>query len=468
MPEILISDLDSRLQKQVENARFAIDRGNLDYAIEICSGVLEAQPGCLPVRKLLRAAQMKRAKGKNKFMTKTFGGISAAPFLMSGSSKVKKDPSKALDAAEKALTKDPSNGGAHKLLAQAAKAMELPETVAFAWECIRDHSPENISVLLSLGNAYVEANRGEDAVAVGEQILRLQPGNAEAQELLKTASVSQSLSRGGWESEDSSYRDKLKDAKEAVALEQASKFVTGEDATKELIEQAIQKSEAEPKNLNHYRTIVDGYQQIKDFDKAIEWLDKARQTEAGAADATLAKQYAELQLKKLEGEIAAKEAELAANPDNPELTAEIASLKESFAKVRLEEMQALVERYPNDYNQRFEFGKMLYEADEMDKAISQFQHALRSPKVRLQALTYLGSCFKTKKQYDLAVEQLTQAKGEISGMSDAKKEITYQLAECYEGMGEREKAIAEYKQIYSADIGYRNVAQKIDEFYAKG
>src|SRR5690625_1329747 len=119
MSEILISDLNPRLQKQVENARFAIDRDNLEYAIEICMSVLEQEPACLPVRKLLRAAQMKHFRSKNQLMAKALGGVSSALPLMAGGSKVKKDPAKAMEAAEKALSKNPTNVAAHKLLAQA-------------------------------------------------------------------------------------------------------------------------------------------------------------------------------------------------------------------------------------------------------------------------------------------------------------------------------------------------------------
>jgi hypothetical protein len=47
-----------------------------------------------------------------------------------------------------------------------------------------------------------------------------------------------------------------------------------------------------------------------------------------------------------------------------------------------------------------------------------------------------------------------------------KKDIIYQLAECYEGMGRREDAINEFKLIYSEDIGFRDVADKINAFYS--
>ncbi|HLS27655.1 MAG TPA: tetratricopeptide repeat protein [Opitutales bacterium] len=468
MSEILISDLNPRLQKQVENARFAIDRDNLEYAIEICMNVLVQEPGCLPVRKLLRAAQMKQFRSKNKFVAKAVGGISSALPLMAGGSKVKKDPAKALEAAEKALTKDPTNVGAHKLIAQAAKQLDFLNTVVFAWESIREQSPENVKVLLALGNAYIEAERGEDAVAIGDQLLKISPGLGEAQDLLKAGSVSQSLTKGRWEEEDASYRSKLRDADEAVSLEQAARLVTEEDVAERLLKEALQRVEEEPQNLNHYRDVIDNYEQLKDYPKAIEWLEKAREMPAGAADATLVKRHSDLKLKMLEIEISEHEAKLAEDPENEALQTELEQLKENLRTVRTEEAQNLVERYPNDPSYRFELGKLFYEAEEIDKAIQQFQVSQRSPKVRLQSLTFLGACFKSKQQYDLAIEQYQTAKAEISGMNDQKKEIIYQLAECYELMGKREEAISEYKLIYAADIGYRDVAAKIDEYYAKG
>lgn len=467
MPEILISDLNPRLQKQVENARFAIDRGNLEYAIEICSIVLAQQPACLPVRKLLRAAQMKNFRSKNRIVAKVCGGASSAIGLMAASAKVKKDPAKAIETVEKALSKDPTNAGAHKVLAQAAEKLDLLETVVFAWESIRDSSPNNIKVLLSLGNAYIAAQRGEDAVAIGEKILQISPGNGDAQDLLKSGSVSQSLSKGKWEEEDATYRSKLKDADEAVSLEQAAKFVTGEDATQKLIDEAIARVEAEPQNLTHYRSIIQGYEQLGDLPKAIEWLEKVRELPAGAADATLVKQYSDLKVKALEADLAVQEAKLVEDPDNETLRAKVDELTTNLTRIRVEEAHTMVERYPNDPTYRFELGKLLYESGETDRAIQQFQISHRSPKVRLQSLTYLGACFKGKKQYDLAVEQYETAKAEITAMNDQKKDVIYQLAECYELMGNTEKAIGEYKIIYAADIGYRDVSTKIDEYYTK-
>jgi hypothetical protein len=51
-------------------------------------------------------------------------------------------------------------------------------------------------------------------------------------------------------------------------------------------------------------------------------------------------------------------------------------------------------------------------------------------------------------------------------MDDLKKEVIYELASCFEAMGKAESAIEEYKVIYSDDIGFRDVAAKINAYYA--
>ena len=58
-------------------------------------------------------------------------------------------------------------------------------------------------------------------------------------------------------------------------------------------------------------------------------------------------------------------------------------------------------------------------------------------------------------------------KSEIQIMDDRKKDAVYQLGCCYESMGHAELAIEEFKLVYSSDISFRDVADKINEFYTK-
>ena len=155
MPEIPVAQLDPRHQKLIENARIALDRGNLEYVLEVTAQVLKMQPGCLPVRKLQRVAQMRGLKGRpGGFMGKAISGLSAAPFMFGSA---KKDPAKLLEGAEGLLAKDPTNIPALKMLAEAAQGLGLLETVAFSLDAVRELEPTNKANLLALGEAWLAA-----------------------------------------------------------------------------------------------------------------------------------------------------------------------------------------------------------------------------------------------------------------------------------------------------------------------
>jgi tetratricopeptide (TPR) repeat protein len=87
--------------------------------------------------------------------------------------------------------------------------------------------------------------------------------------------------------------------------------------------------------------------------------------------------------------------------------------------------------------------------------------------VRVASLVGLGRCFKAKKLFDLAVAQLNTAKSDLANMDETKKDVVYELGACYELMGKPDAAIEEFKAIYSEDIGFRDVADKINAFYSK-
>ena len=49
-------------------------------------------------------------------------------------------------------------------------------------------------------------------------------------------------------------------------------------------------------------------------------------------------------------------------------------------------------------------------------------------------------------------------------MDERKKDAVYQLGCCYEAMSNTDQAIEEFKLVYSADISFRDVADKINSF----
>lgn len=207
MNEIPVAALGSRLQKQVESARQAFERGNFDYAVDLCRDVLAAAPGCLPVRKLHRAAQLKR--GASRGLARMFGGVSAAPFLISGSLALGKDPARALERAQRLVDGDPHSASGLRLLGAAATALGWHETAVFAYDALREADPQDVPNLVALGRAHLASDRADHAVQCAELALRHEPIHAGAQSLLKDASVAQTMRRGRWD-ESGDFRGKVR------------------------------------------------------------------------------------------------------------------------------------------------------------------------------------------------------------------------------------------------------------------
>jgi tetratricopeptide (TPR) repeat protein len=463
MEETALNDLDTRVQKQVENARKAVSR-NPGYAVDILSNILVRHPGCLEARKVLHQAQQRAKSGQSKGLGALFQKLTG--LASGGDAKVKKNPEKALESAEQLLAANPANPAGYKMLGAAAEALELKETAAFAYEELFELDKANSEYAKSLMRAYIEIGKTKQAVEIGDRAYRANPSDDEVQALIRQASVAQTMEKGKWE-EDKSFRDKLKDEDEAQKLEQASRAKTGESGLRSLIEDAKKAVEKEPENINHYRELANNYRKLGEYDDALEWVEKARELESGRADVNLERLVGTLKREKMQKGIAEVETKLESNPEDAEAQAELEKLRAEEHDFRREQAQLLVQRYPNEFSYRFELGEIYFADGETDHAIKELQLALRAPKVRVAALILLGKAYLAKGFHDLAAEQLQTAKSEIPGMTEQKKDVLYQLGSAYEQQGDMDKAMVEFKALYGADITYRDVAMKIDDFYNK-
>jgi tetratricopeptide (TPR) repeat protein len=68
--------------------------------------------------------------------------------------------------------------------------------------------------------------------------------------------------------------------------------------------------------------------------------------------------------------------------------------------------------------------------------------------------------------HDLAAKKLEQAVAEKQVFDEEKMEIIYALGCVLEKMGKKEEAIEQFKKIYEVDVGFKDVAAKVDAFYA--
>jgi tetratricopeptide (TPR) repeat protein len=462
MPEKPLSAIPRMQRDQYEKGKAAYDRNNLDYAISILSALLKMEPGFFDARQALRAAQFRKAGNQSGFFKKMIGGAASQPALAKGQLALRKNPVEAIEVAEDVLNGDPQNTGAHKLLAEAAIAAGLFKTAVLSLEIIYKANPKDRGIAMQLADAYAHAGQNEKAQTVYEDMLRTRPNDPEILQLLKNVTARHTLDEGGYEAladGGGSYRDILKNKEEAVQLEQASRVVKSDDVAQNLITEYEARLQREPGNLKVLRNIAELYAQKKNFDQALAYFEKIRATEGGT-DPSLEKTIADTSLKRFDY---LKSQLDAAAPDYEQRLAEIDAQKQAF---QLEECRKRAEKYPTDLQIRFELGQLFYSAGKVSEAIQEFQKAQNNPQRRLASIMYLGRCFAKRGMNDLAARKIQEALKEKPSFDEEKKEMLYELGCIFEKMNKPDEAIEHFKQIYETDIGYRDVAAKVDAYYA--
>lgn len=434
----------------------AMERGNLAIACDMFLNALELEPGFLEARRFLRAAALKqfRDRTKNGEMAHTLSSIGGAPALIMARGKLGKKPLEALQAAERLLVKDPLNPGFAFLLCDAAEALNMPEIAVQCLEILRDHRPQDLKVLYRLADAYKANGQMADAREVLRRLVQRKPDDQALLKDYKDTTALATMQDGGW-GKAGSYRDVSTDDQQAARLEQEGRIVRSGSDLEGMAESLRRKCESEPDNLNYRRALADALVKAGRLGEAQDVLRQAQQL-TGGGDPQLDRAMSQIRLRMLDAELEA----LRAQGDDAGCRAKEQE-REDFLLADAEER---VRRYPNDREFNYAYGVLLYHRGRVDEAIQQFQAAQRSPKRRASSLHYLGLCFKSKNLFDLAADQLNAAANQMQVMSGAKKDILYELGQVAEAMGQADEARARYKEIYAVDIGYKDVARKIEQW----
>ena len=442
----------------------ALSRENYDYAIALFNQVLEKEPGFFDCRKALREAQFRKAgDGSGGFFKRMMSGAGSSPQVAKAKMAMSKNPAEAMAIAEQILNGDPNSSAAHRIIVEAAQALDLPHTGVLSLETLLKNSPKDKGLAIQFADALAasggDASRGEQILS---ELLRARPGDGELSKALKNLSARKTMDKGGYsalEGGQGSYRDILKNKEEAVSLEQEKRVVKAEDVAERLIGEYEARLQTEPKNLKLVRSLAELYTQKKQFDRALELYDRIRNSEMGN-DPSLERAIADTIGRRFDYLV--EQLDPAAS-DYAEQSAKIQAEKLNF---QISECQKRVEKYPTDLAIRFEMGVLYFQADKFSEAIAEFQKAQQNPHKRGPAMGYLAQCFAKRKMFDLAARTLQNAIKEKPGFDDEKKDLVYNLGCVFESMGKKEEAVEQFKIIYEMDISYKDVAAKVDAFYA--
>jgi tetratricopeptide (TPR) repeat protein len=464
MAEKSINELPRDLRGLFTKGSDALQRENYDYAIDLFNQILAREPAQFEVRRALRTAQIKKAGAGSGFFKKMLSTASSQPLVAKGHMALSKNPGEALQIAEQILNSDPNNAGAHKIIVEAASALELPRTAVMSLEALTRNSPKDVDVAIKYARALADTGQSGRAEKILADLYRSFPDDNDLAQALKDLSARKTMDEGGYDAladGTGSYRDILKDKDEAISLEQQNRQVKTEDVTERLIGEYEARLKTEPNNVKMMRSLAELYTQKKQFDKALSYYEQIKATDVGA-DASLDRSMAETMGRKFDHEIAQLDSSA---PDFADKSAKLHAEKQAY---QLAECQKRAERFPTDLQIRFELGQLYFKVGKVGEAIQEFQKAQGNPHRRIAAMNYLAQCFAQRKMFDLATRTLQNALKEKLVFDDEKKELIYNLGCVLDGMGKKDEAIKQFELIYEVDIGYRDVAAKVDAFYAGG
>jgi len=457
--------------KLTDKARIATERGNYDYAIDLYLRLLDLQPKDIDARKALRAVEMRKfqdrgvTKSTASGWIKGFGQLIAALIHM-----LVHKYEKAMGACEVFLKNDPYNRSVLCLLARAAIGAEYPEVAIQIYEEVRgnDGAPAkgmalagHIRVLRKLGDLYTQTEQLPLAAERIEQILKIRPGDREAERLIRNIAAQRSMVEGGWDKagKQGGYREVLKDGDSAKRLEDTHRDIRTREDVLGAIARVSDDLKGDPDNTRFLVQLGDLYKSLKQWDDARAQYERGHQIDP--TNFMIVERIGDLKLAEMDEQIGAMKGD-ASRKD------ELKALYIERMKFALVEYQKRVKARPQDLPTRFALGKLLLQIGKHKEASVQFQHAARDPKTRRPALYRLGLCFQQQGMVDLAIEQFERAVKGSSLVDQEVKDILYSLGEAHESQGRLSEALEAYKRIFEVDLDFKDVSTKIEELFKKG
>jgi len=125
-----------------------------------------------------------------------------------------------------------------------------------------------------------------------------------------------------------------------------------------------------------------------------------------------------------------------------------------------------------DFETHYSLGLAYKDMDLLDEAISEFQMAFRTAGAEdlegdcIHCCNMLGVCFKRKLMPSVAIMWFERGLKMANRNEDEYQALRFEIGVCYEEMGELDKALDVFTQVYGIDVNYRKVGKKIKELRA--
>ncbi|MFY9607939.1 MAG: tetratricopeptide repeat protein [Blastocatellia bacterium] len=125
-----------------------------------------------------------------------------------------------------------------------------------------------------------------------------------------------------------------------------------------------------------------------------------------------------------------------------------------------------------DFETHFSLGLAYKDMELLDEAIGEFQMAFRMAGIEdltgdyVHCCNMLGVCFKLKEMPKVAIRWFERGLKISHRPEDEYQALRYEIGVCYEEIGEIDKAVDVFMEVYGVDVTYRGVAERIAQLQA--
>lgn len=438
--------------KHIQKADEALRRRNYDFAIGVFRELLDIDPDIAEARSGLRQAYRKKFEAKRGGkLLRVLGG--AVPLASAKTLLKAKKYGAATKQLESYLGQNPLDEEGNLLLGMALEDAGHFNSARVVYEFVAEIAPKNPDGLKRAGAMMFRTGDPQRALEYYERALEADPRDQEALKARKNLAAETALASGSF-NEVAHSRERIVDKEAQMQRERSHRRHKSADDLKQELEHLEARFAEQSSDPDLMMEIASVHERLRDFDAALELLERASSYRKDSFD--LRSRIGEVRGKVLKKRIA--------RADKLGDAEGAAAAERELWEHEIEDFEQRVSMRPGDAELRIQLGRRLARAERLDEALAQFQKAQLDSRVKGDAVFHLAQCFQRKGFPDLARTEYVRALEGVSDGDERAKEILYNLGSIAEEQDAREEAKSYFGRVFKVDIGYRDVATKMEQF----
>jgi len=436
--------------KQIQKAEEAARRRNYDFAVELYQQILEIDPDQGDARAGLRQSLKKRhdLKGGGGGFLRSLSG--AGPLALAKTLRKTGQKEACAKALESYLAGNPVDEEANLMLGMVLEELGHTKSARAVYEFVTEVAPKSPEGFKRAGAMSQRLGEAERALQYYEKALAIDPRDQEAIKARKDLSAERALTRAN-APEVQHSRDQLRDKQQTQDLERTQRMHLSDEDLRAQIAR-LEARFADDKNPDLMIQLAELHEKLKDWESALDWTERALSYRKDSFE--LASKAGDLRAKVLKKQIA----EAGKRGDE----ARASALELELLRFEVEDHRRRVALHPADPSLRLQLGKRLMRLSEWDAAMAELQKGVSDPRAAREARLLLAQCFQGKGYIDLARKEYLRVLEGVTTLDERAKEVLYNLGAIAEAEGNASDARGYYSRIFETDVGYRDVAAKME------